>query len=285
MQNLLSGVGDGELELVDTILREESGLSKLLFGVAGGGVLTFVAYLICSLCNVDPWGGASLSGHSLHAAGVGLLASAPLAIAKFALWSDELCTSSIGLEQLRRDKLDTMRPLLSNMTASMMVGAAFLETVPSLLVSLPAAQGGLRSLFRDVFAHTPDSVPVGLALGVVVFVAAAGSLMDGKIDDEEIDVVRTAVDNSERYYRTMSPETAAADAAAFKAVAGAWMQQQRMAGNVSAALNGFEMLWLGLLWYGTGDLTAPLVAALAASAVDYVNLWKRGCGSGKTMHQ
>lgn len=83
----------------------------------------------------------------------------------------------------------------------------------------------------------------------------------------------------------MSPETAAAEAAAFKAVAGAWMKQQRLAGNVSAALHGFETLWLGLLWYSTGDLAAPLIADLAASAVDYVNLWKRGCGAGKTMRQ
>lgn len=38
-------------------------------------------------------------------------------------------------------------------------------------------------------------------------------------------------------------------------------------------------MYLGLLWHQTGDLAAPLVAALAGSSVDFSYLWRYSNGS------
>jgi hypothetical protein len=34
-----------------------------------------------------------------------------------------------------------------------------------------------------------------------------------------------------------------------------------------------DFLYLGALWYATGDMTAPCVAALLSNAVDYHHMW------------
>lgn len=39
------------------------------------------------------------------------------------------------------------------------------------------------------------------------------------------------------------------------------------------SLQVLDFLYLGALWYVTGDMTAPCVAALLANAVDYHAMW------------
>lgn len=42
---------------------------------------------------------------------------------------------------------------------------------------------------------------------------------------------------------------------------------------VVAAVQVLDFLYLGALWYVTGDMTAPCVAALLSNAVDYHAMW------------
>ena len=57
------------------------------------------------------------------------------------------------------------------------------------------------------------------------------------------EVVRTATDNADRYYRLMSPspEEAEGEARAFKAVANTWMRQQQAATNLAAVIASTEV--------------------------------------------
>ncbi len=57
------------------------------------------------------------------------------------------------------------------------------------------------------------------------------------------EVVRTATDNADRYYRLMaqSPEEAEGEARAFKAVANTWMRQQQTATNLAAVIASTEV--------------------------------------------
>jgi len=63
------------------------------------------------------------------------------------------------------------------------------------------------------------------------------------------EVVRTATDNADRYYRVMapSPEEAEGQARAFKAVANTWMRQQQAATNLAAVIASAEVLSPALL--------------------------------------
>jgi len=89
------------------------------------------------------------------------------------------------------------------------------------------------------------------------------------------EVVATAMENADRYYRVMTngvsgtakdPDNAAK---AFKAVASQWLQQRQQACTVLAALTAAEVLFLGLLWRMTGDMAAPLTAAMMMTSVEY----------------
>ncbi len=89
------------------------------------------------------------------------------------------------------------------------------------------------------------------------------------------EVVATAMDNADRYYRVMTngvngtgkdPDNAAK---AFKAVASQWLQQRQQACTVLAVLTAAEVSFLGLLWRLTGDMAAPLTAAMMMTAVEY----------------
>lgn len=88
------------------------------------------------------------------------------------------------------------------------------------------------------------------------------------------EVVATAMQNADRYYRVMTssmngttkdPDNAAK---AFKAVASQWLQQRQQACTVLAVLTAGEVLFLGLLWRLTGDMAAPLTAATMMTAVE-----------------
>lgn len=43
--------------------------------------------------------------------------------------------------------------------------------------------------------------------------------------------------------------------------------------QVEGALAAGQITLLALLWFATGDLAAPLAAALASTAVEYGRLW------------
>ena len=46
----------------------------------------------------------------------------------------------------------------------------------------------------------------------------------------------------------------------------------QLVSQLAAGLAVVEVVYLGVLWQETGDLAAPLVAALAASSVDFAHI-------------
>lgn len=103
---------------MDSMLNSETGGAKVLMALVAGGAVTLAASGICWFCHSDLAGGASLSPHSLHAAGVGLVAGIPLAASRLLFWSDGAREVVPSLDDLQRGKLEYFKPLLSNMTAA-----------------------------------------------------------------------------------------------------------------------------------------------------------------------
>jgi hypothetical protein len=56
LRNLLSTAGDGEDEMIDSMLKEETPNTKLLSSAVFSGGLTVVSVLVCLLCREAPWG-------------------------------------------------------------------------------------------------------------------------------------------------------------------------------------------------------------------------------------
>lgn len=277
LQNLLSGVGDGETEMINDVLLRESGLLKIGLAGIAASLIVGTAAVVCWLSGTDLLGGASLSFRSLHAAEVGLLVSPPLVAAKAWMWTKGARSAHPGLDTYLQDRLEQLKPLLSNMSLPQAGVAMLLDTVPMLLVALPAAIGGLTAVFTQVCSRLqeqggydlPAGVPFGLALGTIVAVTAAVPDADTVFDltDEE-EIVSTARKNADRYYQLMTPEAPDKYATAFKAVADAWQGQQHEANKLGSRLLAAQILYLGLVWHATGDLAAPTATALAASCVD-----------------
>ena len=98
------------------VLDREPAENKLLLSMAAGGAVTIAAGAICWFCGSDLAGGASLSEHSLRAAGAGLIAAAPLAAGRLMFWNEPAAQSLPPLAYLQRGKVEAFRPLISNLT-------------------------------------------------------------------------------------------------------------------------------------------------------------------------
>ncbi len=80
-----TGRRDGEVELLNSLVEQESPESKLQTSVILGGCVTIGAIVVASLLGQDPWGGLSVTPATLSAAGLGLAAALPMAALR--LWS------------------------------------------------------------------------------------------------------------------------------------------------------------------------------------------------------
>eukprot|EP00798_Chlamydomonas_sp_ICE-L_P016721 gene16721-22988_t len=112
-----------------------------------------------------------------------------------------------------------------------------------------------------------------LSLTALVMSAAKASELDTNTDEEE--VIETAVQNADRFYRVMINNSAEAksDASAFKAVAQAFLETKKevaMLGSAFTALDVFALEACGE--YATGNLAAPAAFALATNWVEYYSL-------------
>ena len=96
------------------------------------------------------------------------------------------------------------------------------------------------------------------------------------------EVVATAMDNADRFYKVMTnraddafkdPDSAAE---AFKVVASQWLQQRSQASLLLATLTAGEVLFLGVLWRLSNDMAAPLAASIMMTAVDFAFIKKLG---------
>ncbi|KAK9813148.1 hypothetical protein WJX72_009864 [[Myrmecia] bisecta] len=284
LQNLLSGVGDGEEELLQNMLSSEPAETKLLLSLLSGGVITVAALGVCWLCGTDPTGGMSVSASSLEAAGLGAVAALPLIALKLGLWSEQWRRSFPALDDAHRSQVEHFTPLISNMTPAQVSLVMLMEVLPTVLLVLPAAQGGLTASFslyashmHDIGLHLPEQGPSVLALVLTAFLASLARLIENSVSGEEYAVVEAAMRNADRYYRLMSgPHQDDADKSciAFKSVAATWLNRKKVAGSFTAVLTAFEVVFLGILWRETGDLAAPLTAAMLSYSVDFAQLHK-----------
>lgn len=281
---LISGLGDGEDELLDSTLMEQSTETKLGLAVLAGSLVAGAAVLCCVLLDLDPAGGARLSIDSLIAAGIGLCAAVPLCLFKNALWSETAFQELPFLEDLQNKQVDEFRPILTNLSKPQAALVLACEVLPTVLIVLPAFTGGVsnmldmyRQSFDGIRETVPETIPPLVALTLTSLLSGISKLIDQGPTEEEYDVIKDALDNADRYYRVMTgPGEDTMDAEdAFRKVALLWLARRQVAARFAAAISSFEVFYLGLLWFETGDLMAPLVAAFALNAVDFANITNR----------
>lgn len=281
LDNLLSGVGDGEDEHLNSVLASQSATNKLLLSTSAGVILFASCSMACWLCGNDPLGGASLSTDSLFAAFIGAGASVPLIILRRMLWNPTLIRESPVLQQLTFREAKYLEPLVSGLTKPQQAVILLIDTLTVVAVMLPALMGCIKSsltVYFDIVQeqtgfHTPSFIPLGVALGLSSIIYAIGRF-GNTCNEDEVSVVVDAITNADRYYRVMSVtqgdrQDPSLNATAFKMVAADWLTSAHSAAMLTGVIGFFDIIYLGMLWQLTGDLTAPAVVAVLCSAVEY----------------
>ncbi|GLC38981.1 hypothetical protein PLESTB_001781700 [Pleodorina starrii] len=287
LQTLLSRVGDGEDELLNSLVEQESPESKLQTSVILGGCVTIGAVVVASLLGQDPWGGLGPSSATLGAAGVGLAAALPMAAIRMWSWTPAAAQAIPALQDVHDGQLELHRPWLASMDRGQVFTLMALEVLPLTMLLFPAGQAGIMAAVTmygqlingsGLEAQSHDTYLTALALVLTALVSAMGRSMELSVSEEEYELVQTAARNADRYYRTMaadlhtSPVEASRAAEAFRFVAQAWLQTKGEASLLAGVITALDVLALGALWHGTGNLAAPALAALAINAVDYWHL-------------
>ncbi|KAG7670447.1 hypothetical protein Ndes2526A_g00201 [Nannochloris sp. 'desiccata'] len=287
LERLLAGAGDGEEELLNNLLMEESVDRKVFIAALAGVGISTVACIACWACGLDPVGGASLSVGSLRAAAVGGAAALPLVAIKGFLWSDKAHSMLPFLEDVQQQQINEFQPILYQLNPAQTLLVMGSEVIPGLLILLPAATGGCRKLLEMYFdfagiettasaVHNPFAAAASVSIAALL--VAGSKLVDLTPSEEEYDTVKDALTNADRFYslvgqgRDSNAADAKSNAAAFRAVAVTWLARRQVAARFAALLATLEVLFLGTLWHGTGDFTAPLVAGLASAAVDFAGI-------------
>jgi hypothetical protein len=291
LERLLAGAGDGEEELLNNLLMEESVDRKVFIAALAGVGISTVACVACWCCGLDPVGGASLSLGTLRAAAIGGAAALPLVAVKGFLWSDKAQSILPFLEDVNQQQINEFQPILYQLNPAQTVLVMGSEVIPGLLILLPAATGGCRKLLEMYFdlagvetttAHNPFAAAASVSIAALL--VAGSKLVELTPSTEEYETVKDALDNADRFYslvgqgRDTNVADAKSNAAAFRAVAVTWLARRQVAARFAALLATFEVLFLGTLWHYTGDFAAPLVAGLASAAVDFAGI-KKSMGS------
>lgn len=284
LDRLLSGIGDGEDELLDSMLMEQSVEKKIGLAVLAGSLVCGAAVLSCLFLDLDPLGGARMSFSSLKAAGTGAIVSIPLCLFKNALWSDAAHKELPFLQELQKTQVDDFKPILSGLSITQSGIIMACEVVPTIFILYPAFVGGILNMLEmyrqasdGIQNSVPDTIPPLVALTIVSLLSGISKLIDQGPSPEEYDVIKDALENADRYYKVMAgPEENNEDSKeAFKNVALLWLARRQVAARFAGAVSSFEIFYLGLLWLETGDLMAPMIAALALNAVDFIQITKR----------
>lgn len=303
LQNLLAGIGDGEEELLNSLLMEERVETKVSLALGAGCLISAGACFACWLVGLDPLGGASLSLGTLRAAVLGAAAATPLVAVKALLWTDNARSQLPFLEEIQTKQVEEFEPVLHQLTSAQCLIVLGSEVIPGLLILLPAATGGIAKTLDMYCAmagvQPPPFLPPATALTVAACLAAISKMGDVGVTTEEYETVKDALDNADRFYRVMAVEnvngerddgrsggftSAVEAAAAFKVVAVTWLARRQVAARFAATMSALEVLYLGILWQLTGDLAAPLMAALAAGGVDfaYIRAGMRSVGGKRS---
>jgi hypothetical protein len=248
--------------------------------------------------------------HTLECAALGLALGLPLVALRVYAWDAGAAEELPALGEMHALMAEEAEPWLARFNLGHLAAHATLEVLPTLLLLLPAAQGGLAAGFEfyssllkqtlfglgggpDAAAALGDAggavvaaaaaTPTGLGavLAMLITATAAGTVQSLNLvqDEAEVDVVRDAVQNADRFYRLTAMEVgssaddAARAATAFKAVAVSWMEAREDACAVAGAIAFVDVVWVSAIWYLTSDLAAAAAAALSISAVDYGHLY------------
>ncbi|KAG1670993.1 hypothetical protein FOA52_014383 [Chlamydomonas sp. UWO 241] len=279
-------------------------VEKLQTSAGLGAMVGITAVLIAVLCHKDPWGGATLSLDSLAWAGGGLVAGLPLVALRAWTWTPAASKVLPVVDDMHRSQMQVVAPWFTGMDRVHVVIMMAMEVLPLTLLLLPAAQGvvqGIAQLYAQVAGAVDpsllpdvsavDSVSGNLDAGVLVTrlvglaatagVAGAARGMELSISGDEYDAVSSAMENSDRYYRLTAMDVRSrkedGDRAslAFRAVAQVYLDTRSDATILAAGLAAVDVMYLGGLWYATGNLAAPAAAALAVNWVEYGNLHAR----------
>jgi hypothetical protein len=284
LEGLLRGLSrdDGEEEIIDSMLSDTSVEKKLALAGLAGSIATGGAWLVMVLLGLDPFGGARLlSVGSLQAGLVGLAVSVPLVVFRQSLWSDDARRQLPFVEDIQSRMMEEFRPILSGMNLTQSMTVMVFEVVPTVLLVLPAFTGGVAKLLEmyrtSLAVYVPETIPPIVGLAVASLLSGVSKIIDESALPEEYDVIKDALDNADRYYTVMGGpgEEKVDQKAAFEVVALTWLARRQLAARFAGAISAFEVFYLGLLWLETDDLTAPMMAAFAITAVDFWNIHQK----------
>ena len=281
LDRLLSGLGDGEDELLDSMLEEQSVGKKIGLAALAGGLVVLASIVCCLFLDLDPLGGMRLAPSTLVAAFTGALVSVPLCIFKNALWSEDADMQLPFLKELQRTQINDFKPILTGLSPAQCGVILACEVVPTVFIVYPAFVGGITSMLEGyrtsaeaVANSVPETLPPLVALSIVALLSGVSKLIDQGPSPEEYDVIKDALENADRYYKVMAGpgENNKSNEEAFKQVSLMWLARRQVSARFAGALSSFEIFYLGMLWLETGDLSAPLVAAMALNAVDFARV-------------
>ncbi|GAX80744.1 hypothetical protein CEUSTIGMA_g8179.t1 [Chlamydomonas eustigma] len=315
LQKLVRSCGSPEDEIVDLVITNESPDAKLQYSLTVAAIVATMSIVISTLCSKDPWGGMSWSLDTAKWMAVGGLCAIPLVAWRAWSWSAPAYKAMPVMEDIHLTQLQVTRPYLMGVSRGQAALIMVLETLPLILLMLPAAQGVFEAsssmyshllhpnVFEDLGA-TSETVPHSnlflihaLGLSVTAGLSALGKALELSMDIEEFEVVNAAVDNADRYYRVTAMDMTSRGtdaehaAAAFKAVAKVYLMTRSKLSVVAGALCFIDVTYLGALWFLSGNLAVPLVVALTANWVDVNYLYEslyvkdkvaKGSGSGSS---
>ena len=282
LDRLLSGLGDGEDELLDQMLSEQTVEKKVGLAALAGGLVVVASVTCCLFLDLDPFGGMRSGMSTVVAALTGALVSVPLAVFKNALWTEDADAQLPFLKELQRTQINDFTPILTGLSPVQCAIILACEVVPTVFIVYPAFVGGITSMLEGYRAGSealansvPETLPPLVALSIVALLSGVSKLIDQGPSPEEYDVIKDALENADRYYKVMAGpgENNKSSEEAFKSVSLMWLARRQVSARFAGALSSFEIFYLGMLWLETGDLAAPLVAALALNAVDFVKVY------------
>lgn len=279
--------------------------AKLTFCTNMGSFLTLGAFIVCWLAGEDPLGGMSLSDTSLEAALVGASCAVPLIICSMVSRTPAAKRTFPVLADLHASQRDLLAPLLSGLSHPQMAILSTFMTLPLLFALLPAMKGTLLALFDGLYTGTLAPLQPWLTLpgdlgdqAAIILPAVFSSMLAGAfiaseltVNRRELRAIRTAMDNSERYFRFSIAATAGATplqpfeprraSEAFRIVALVWVLMRKKVAQLAYVLTALNVTYFGMIWQSTGDLTTPAVCALLHNAVEFLYVHRELHGSSR----
>ena len=197
---------------------------KILLSVIAASLVSSGALVLVYLFGGSTTGGASLSLSSLAAAVIGVVVAAPFAGIRSVMWGREVRDKLPAVNYLLMKEYEYFEPVLHGMSDVQAALVLVCEVLPPLLMVLPAAQSGLTLAYGlyvidvDTFAMAAGSgrldlvsdvpaVASTLALLTAAALAATGQLINVKVSQKEVDMIREAMTQADRFYRLTASGT------------------------------------------------------------------------------